>query len=156
MLKYQVPLTERVITIIGDGVKKQTNVRVKIGSNLSEIIPLIGGYKKDISNHLFIVGGPLNGTSLPDDDVIVTKDLTSVVVLDNVDEKVYPCIKCGKCIKHCPAKIKPVLIMNNIRDKEKLQKLHPEKCIRCGLCSYICPSRVEVKEIVKKARDICE
>lgn len=155
-LKYQVPLTERIITITGDGIKNKTNVRVKIGSNLSEIIPLIGGYKKDVSNCLFIAGGPLNGTSLPDDDLIVTKDLTSVIVLNNIDEKVYPCIKCGKCIKHCPAKIKPVLIINNLKDKEKLKKLCPKKCIKCGLCSYICPSHIEVKEIVKKAGDICE
>lgn len=156
MLKYQVPLTERIITIIGDGVKKQTNVKVKIGSNLSEIIPLIGGYKKDVSNHLFITGGPLNGTSHPDDDIIVTKDLTSVLVLENIDEKVYPCIKCGKCIKNCPVKLKPIFITNNINNKDKLKKLHPEKCIKCGLCSYICPSRIELKEIIKKARDICE
>ena len=156
MLKYQVPLTERIITIIGDGVKKETNVKVKIGSNLSEIISLIGGYKKDVSNHLFITGGPLNGTSHPDDDIIVTKDLTSVLVLENIDEKVYPCIKCGKCIKNCPVKLKPIFITNNINNKDKLKKLHPEKCIKCGLCSYICPSRIELKEIIKKARDICE
>lgn len=154
MLKYSHPLIERIITINGDGIKKPSNVKVKIGTMINEVIQNTSSYKKKVDNHLFVANGLLNGTSLPSDEIVVTKDLTSIVVLTNVDEKVYPCIKCGKCIKHCPAKIKPVIIMNNLKNKTYLQKLHPEKCIGCGLCSYICPSRVEVKEFVKKARDL--
>ena len=49
MLKYNRPLTERIITITGTGIKKPTNVKVKIGALLSEIIENIEGYK-DIKN----------------------------------------------------------------------------------------------------------
>ena len=38
MLKYSRPLTERIITITGPGIKKKTNVKVKIGTLASEII----------------------------------------------------------------------------------------------------------------------
>ena len=46
MLKYSRPLTERIITITGPGIKKKTNVKVKIGTLASEVIASLDGYKK--------------------------------------------------------------------------------------------------------------
>jgi len=151
MLKYNRPLTERIITITGTGIKKPMNVKVKIGALLSEIIENIEGYK-DIKNPLFIAGGPMMGNSLPTDDLVVTKDLNCVLVIDDIEEVNYPCISCGKCINVCPAKIFPALIMKNYNDEDKLRKLTPEKCIECGLCSYVCPSKIEVREFVRIAK----
>lgn len=153
MLKYNKSLTERVITICGDGIKNPCNVNVKIGDVVSNVINNIGGYKKNTNNHLLITNGPLNGISHSNDDIVVTKDLTGIVVMENIDEKVYPCIKCGKCIKVCPAKIMPVTIMNNLNNSKMLKHLDCDKCISCGLCSYICPSHIEIKEFVKKAKE---
>ena len=151
MLKYNRPLTERIITITGTGIKKPTNVKVKIGALLSEIIENIDGYK-EIKNPLFIAGGPMMGTSLPTDELVVTKDLNCVLVIDDVETVNYPCINCGKCASVCPANIIPVLIMKNYNDEKKLKDLKPEKCIECGLCSYVCPSKIEVREFVRIAK----
>lgn len=151
MLKYNRPLTERIITITGTGIKKPTNVKVKIGALLSEIIENIEGYK-NIKNPLFIAGGPMMGTSLPTDELVVTKDLNCVLVIDDIEEVNYPCINCGKCTFVCPSKIFPVLIMKNYNNEKNLKDLRPEKCIECGLCSYVCPSKIEVREFVRIAK----
>lgn len=151
MLKYNRPLTERIITITGTVIKKPANVKVKIGALLSEIIENIEGYK-DIKNPLFIAGGPMMGTSLPTDELVVTKDLNCVLVIDDIEEVNYPCINCGKCTMVCPSKIYPVLIMKNYNNEKKLKDLKPNKCIECGLCSYVCPSKIEVREFVRIAK----
>lgn len=152
MLKYNRPLTERVITITGPGIKKKTNVKVKIGALASEIISNIDGYR-DIKNPLFIAGGPMMGTSVPTDDIIITKDLNCILVIEDHFEKNMPCIKCGKCMEVCPVGISPVLIMESKDNRNNLNTLLPEKCIECGLCSYICPSKIEVREFVRIAKE---
>lgn len=151
MLKYNTPLTERIITITGTGIRKPSNIKVKIGTKLSEIIENIEGYK-DIKKPIFIAGGPMMGSSLPDDNLIVTKDLNCVLVIDDIELTNYPCIKCGKCTNVCPVHLLPVMIMNNIGNEKKLKELMPQKCIECGLCSYICPSKIEVREYVRIAK----
>lgn len=93
------------------------------------------------------------GNSLPTDDVIITKDINCLLVIEDHFEKNLPCIKCGKCIEVCPAGILPVLIMENRDKEETLKNLNPEKCIECGLCSYICPSKIEVREFVRIAKE---
>ena len=151
MLKYNTPLTERIITITGTGIRKPSNIKVKIGTKLSEIIENIEGYK-DIKKPIFIAGGPMMGSSLPSDNLIVTKDLNCVLVIDDIELTNYPCIKCGKCTNVCPVHLLPVMIMNNIGNEKKLKELMPQKCIECGLCSYICPSKIEVREYVRIAK----
>ena len=151
MLKYNTPLTERIITITGTGIRKPSNIKVKIGTKLSEIIENIEGYK-DIKKPIFIAGGPMMGSSLPSDNLIVTKDLNCVLVIDDIELTNYPCIKCGKCTNVCPVHLLPVMIMNNIGNEKKLKELMPQRCIECGLCSYICPSKIEVREYVRIAK----
>ena len=58
MLKYNRPLTERVITITGPSIKTPSNVKVKIGASINEMIDNIGGYKK-LNKPLLIAGGPM-------------------------------------------------------------------------------------------------
>lgn len=152
MLTYNRPLTERVVTITGPGIKKKTNVKVKIGALASEVISNLDGYK-DIKNPLFIAGGPMMGSSLPTDEVVVTKDIGCLLVIEDHFEKNLPCIKCGKCMEVCPAGIYPVLIMENRDNIKKLKELKPSKCVECGLCSFTCPSKIEVREFVRIAKE---
>lgn len=152
MLKYNRPLTERVITITGNCIAKPQNIKVKIGALVSEMIESIGGYKK-IKDPLFIAGGAMTGNSLETDEVVITKDLNCVIVLETNIDKVSPCIRCGKCASVCPVNLIPILIKENKDDLKKLEKLHTTKCIQCGLCSYICPSKLPLKENVRMAKE---
>lgn len=152
MLKYNRPLTERVITITGDGIKTPSNVKVKIGAPLKEMIENIGGYKK-LNKPLFIAGGAMMGISLPTDELIVTKDLNCVIVINNNFKSSTECISCGKCASVCPVNLIPILIKQNLNNISDLKKLKCLECIECGLCSYICPAKIELREYVKDGKN---
>lgn len=149
-LKFQRNITKRVVTISGEGFTEPINVLVKVGTNMSNVIKKIGKYQGE--NLKFIAGGPMMGTSLPSDDVIVTNALNGVTIIEDTDDEINDCMGCGRCVKVCPANICPIFILNNISNEDMLKKLHPEKCIECGLCSYICPSKIGLRDAVKIAK----
>ena len=150
MLKYHKPLTERIVTFSGGCFKEPKNVLVKIGTKVSEVINDIIGYKED--SIYFIAGGPMMGVTV-DDQLVVSPNLNCVLALPVIeDEKTTECLRCGKCINVCPAKICPVLIKDAIKDKERLKELNPKKCIECGLCTYVCPAKINVREIIRDAK----
>ena len=64
------------------------------------------------------------------------------------------CLRCGKCVEVCPAKISPVMIRDHLKDPGYLSRLQPLKCVECGLCSYICPAKIRVRESVREAKKI--
>lgn len=146
MLKFNKPVTERIITIAGAGVKKEANYKVKIGSNFSEIMLKTDGYS-NIKNAILVAGDAMRGKAIPADELIITKDLRTILVLpDNIVEST-DCIKCGKCSEVCPVKLMPSLMIN---DKKKNK--YADKCISCGLCSYVCPSKIDVREFIEKLK----
>ena len=149
LLKYNKPVTEKIVTICGEGIKKPANYKVKIGTNFSELMLKVDGYK-NIKNPLLVAGGKMMGTSIPSEDLIITKDLNAIMILEDEKIKCDACIKCGKCSEVCPAGIMPVMIMDN---KKEAQKLGIDKCIKCGLCSYVCPSKIEVREIINAIKE---
>ena len=90
------------------------------------------------------------GKSIPSDELIITKDLNTILVLEDEDAESDACIRCGKCSEVCPVGIMPVTIIDN---NKNAKKLGIEKCIECGLCSYVCPAKIEVREMLKKIKE---
>lgn len=131
-------LESRIVTIAGNTDKKG-NYRLKIGTDIKDII--------NIDN--LIIGGPMMGKEYNNN--FITPDISCLFVNDNKFIETT-CIRCGKCTKICPVNLEPVLIKDNLENKEKLKKLNVNKCIGCGLCSYICPARINLREIVRNAR----
>ena len=153
-IKYNMPVIKRNITITGDGINYPKNFRVRVGTSIKELIPLCGGYKNPDKEKVFILGGPMMGASVPNDDVIISKTVTSIIVLDKTEYHEEPCVRCGSCVLTCPTHLEPVQIMNAVKamDKERVKKLNPLKCIECGLCSYTCTSKINVTDYVRKAK----
>ena len=79
--------------------------------------------------------------------------LNSVIALKNT-KVVNPitCLRCGKCADHCPVKLCPVLVKDNINDKDELKRLDVTRCIECGICSFVCPSKINLREYLKEAK----
>ena len=152
-LKYQRPLTSRIVTFTGEGLQHPQNIKVKFGTLVSEVIKKYCKYK-NIDNLLFVSGGPMMGNSLPSDDLVITPNLNCVLVIPK-QKKVESinCMRCGLCVKYCPAKLAPVLIKDNCCNANNLEKYEVNRCIECGLCSYVCPSKINVREYVRKAKE---
>lgn len=149
-IKLNKPIIERIITFSGNGLKKPQNVLVKVGTPVKEVVEYIGGCYKSKSI-IMIAGGPMMGRSV--DELVVTPELNCVLFLEDSEEsEITECIRCGKCISVCPAKICPVLIKENIDNKEKLEEMDVLKCVDCGLCSYVCPAKINVREYIRKAK----
>ena len=149
LLKHGNPLTEKIVTISGEGIKKPSNYKVKIGTNFNELMLKTDGYHK-IKNPVLVAGGCMMGTSIPSDELIITKDLNTILVLEDKEIKSETCIKCGKCNEVCPVGLMPSMIIDN---KEKKEELKIDKCIECGLCSYVCPAKIEVRGILKSIKE---
>ena len=157
-VKYNMPVVKRFITITGDGIKYPKNFRVRVGTAVKDLIPMCGGYVNPEKEKVFILGGPMMGASVPNDDVIITKTVTSIIVLNKINEKEEPCVRCGSCVLSCPVHLEPVQIMNAVKtlDKERIKALNPLKCIECGLCAYSCTSKIQVTDYIRKAKMIAK
>ena len=149
-LKYNKPLTDRVVTFSGEGLKHPRNVLVKIGTKVEDVLNELGYNKKD--KLLIIAGGPMMGIT-SSTDLVISADVNAVLLLKDIMYDSVRCIRCGKCNLVCPANLYPVLIKDFYKNKDKLIKLEPNKCVECGLCSYICPSKINVREYVRKAKE---
>lgn len=148
-LRYNKPLIERVITFSGEGLEKPKNILVKIGTQIDEVLETL-----NVKENTFVVsGGPMMGVKIKTNDLVISAHSTSVLCLEEQPKSVAnPCIRCGKCVDVCPAKLSPVLIMDSVNEKDKLIPLRPRDCVECGLCSYVCPAKIAVREYVKKAK----
>ena len=153
-IKYNMPVIKRDITVTGDGIVSPKNFRVRVGTSIRDLIPLCGGYKNPDKEKVFILGGPMMGNAIPSDDCIITKTVTSIIVLDKTEYHEEPCVRCGSCVLSCPVHLEPVQIMNAVKalDKERIKMLNPLRCIECGLCSYTCTSKIPVTDYIRKAK----
>ena len=156
-VKKRLPVLERLFTISGDGIYNK-NFRARIGTLVTELISLAGGYKNPEKPKVMILGGPMMGTNIMRDDVVMTHTTTSLIVINEVPIKEEPCIHCASCVYSCPVEIQPVQIMNayKVKDKEMLKTLQVNKCIECGLCSFVCPSKIHLTEYMRLGKRLAK
>lgn len=148
-----IPLTERVLTVTGL-VEKPGNLKVKIGTDISEILNYCGGDIKE--GRKLVIGGPMMGINIPSPEVPVIKGTTGILILpeENLPDEIEPCIRCGKCIEVCPMNLVPAEMSRYAEGKkwEEVEKLNVFDCIECGCCSYICPAKRPLVELFKLAK----
>ncbi len=156
-VKKRLPVLERLFTISGDGIHNK-NFRARIGTLVTELINLAGGYKNPEQPKVMILGGPMMGTNIMRDDVVMTHTTTSLIVMNDNPIKEEACVHCASCVYSCPVEIQPVQIMNayKVKDKEMLRTLEVNKCIECGLCSYVCPSKIHLAEYMRLGKRLAK
>ncbi len=138
------PLISRVTTITGDGVASPVNVRARIGTALSDIIEMAGGYT-DSAKQL-IIGGPMTGKSVTTDRVPLVKATNCILVSSETPSPgpALPCIRCGDCAAVCPVQLLPQQLYwyACADDEEKMRDFGLMDCIECGCCDLVCPSHI--------------
>ncbi|MFU8792576.1 MAG: RnfABCDGE type electron transport complex subunit C [Acholeplasmataceae bacterium] len=156
-VKKGLPVLERFFTISGEGVDNRSFI-ARIGTLITDLIELAGGYKDLDQPKVLILGGPMMGTNVTRDDVVMTHTSTSLIVLNENVVKEEPCVHCASCVYSCPVNIQPVQIMNayKTRDKDALKGLEVKKCIECGLCSFVCPSKIHLTEYMRLGKRLAK
>ncbi len=155
-VKYNIPLLEREFLVTGEAVNQPKALVVKIGTLVSDIIEKCGGYNDAYSNRVLVIGGPMMGTSVALDDVVVTKAVSTVLVLPKIEEEEQPCVRCGSCVYSCPSKLAPIQIAQAVKSKNKeaINKLNLRDCILCGMCSYVCTSKIPLTDFMNKGKKL--
>lgn len=148
-----VPITEKMITVSGDGVVKPHNVIAKVGTTIHEIVEACGGYKEE--NVHVIHGGPMMGKTMLSKNVVVNPTSNSLTILVERKIDAIGCLRCAACVDHCPSGLMPVKIQDAEKAKnlDMIEKLDVNSCIECGLCTYVCPSKIDVTENVRRAKN---
>jgi electron transport complex protein RnfC len=152
-INWNKPLIERVITVAGDCIQKPKNLKVKIGTQLKDIVDFCGGLKQDPSKIIF--GGPMMGLSQRNLETPIIKGTSGVLFFSkSLETEEQNCIRCGRCIQNCPAGLMPLKIVefSKIRDWEASNKYFATSCIECGLCSYNCPAKINLLNHIRIAK----
>ncbi len=149
------PLTTKRLTVDGGSITNPQNVQVYLGTPVSDIIDFCGGYKSPPGK--ILLGGPMMGTALPNDEYPVTKQNNAILALSQQEAilpQPGPCIRCARCINACPMRLSPVEAGEayETKDIEQLKKLNADVCIACGVCSFVCPAKRHVAQTANLAR----
>jgi Na+-translocating ferredoxin:NAD+ oxidoreductase subunit C len=153
------PLTHRVVTVSGAGVKKPSNFYLPIGISAAEVIEYAGGLTDDAVK--IVMGGPMMGFAIGDLTTPTTKTTGSILALTpqeigmaKFNKVETACIKCGRCLDVCPERLNPTRIAHAVK-AEKMDVAEDNyigACMECGSCSYICPANIELSGYIKTGK----
>jgi len=148
------PLYERVVTVTGNCMANPKNLLARIGTPIKELIDFCGLKEEPVK---IITGGPMMGIAQFTDQVPVIKSTTGVLLLNKKEAAVLEedfCIRCGACVRECPAGLMPCMI-NLASEKELWEQAigyGAGDCIECGLCNYVCPANRRLTQSIRRAK----
>ena len=93
-----------------------------------------------------------------DKDAPVVKGTSAILVFserfDRRDVSKSACIRCGRCVAHCPMHLMPIYLAMFAmhRDVELCEKYGVMSCVECGTCSYGCPGNVPIVQQIRVAK----
>ncbi len=146
------PITKRVVTVSGSGIKEPKNLMVRICTLFSDVVEECGGL--DDRAKKIIMGGPMMGIAQSTLEVPVVKGTSGIVALteDEIEaEKTRPCIGCGSCVDVCPMFLLPTRIANFSKHDliEKAEQIGAMDCIECGCCTFVCPAKIHLVQWIR-------
>ncbi len=149
VLESGLPVTDTVFTLAG------RNYRALLGTPLSQILDFAGLAARP--GDRLILGGPMRGYTVYDVEHGMEKGAYAVTL---VSKDAFPpmtgapCVNCGECVLHCPARIRPDLIGRYAEYGlfAKCLDAGLGACMECGQCSYWCPERRPLLHSIRFAR----
>jgi electron transport complex protein RnfC len=158
-IEFGEPLISRYVTIAGS-VAHARNLEVLIGTPVIDLIEECGGNRNTLSR--VIMGGPMMGVALHDENIPVTKVTNCILVNARTGDVpvvsktgfTMPCIRCGQCAQACPVDLLPQQMYwyARAKDFDKVQDFHLFDCIECGCCDYVCPSHIPLVHYFRYAK----
>ncbi|MFH1115922.1 MAG: electron transport complex subunit RsxC [Pseudomonadota bacterium] len=148
------PLYEKVVTFSGRAINKPANLKVKVGTVLSDVVEYLGGTKDLLK---IVSGGPMMGFAMSTLDVPVTKTTSGVLFLNSKETDVNlhgPCIHCGLCMEACPMGLSPkeVGIFVEAGRGHLTERFGVFDCFECGCCAYVCPAKRPLVQFARLAK----
>ena len=148
------PFIRRALTVAGSGCEIPNNLLVRLGTPFSHVASFAGAKDGIVK---VLAGGPMMGTTIFDLSVPVIKGTSGILFFTDKEYKNYKesdCLKCGRCVDHCPMRLMPCSItdyamLNNLSESIKYGL---KDCMECGCCSYICPSRRHLVQTIRVAK----
>jgi electron transport complex protein RnfC len=147
------PLIERGLTVSGGACGHPRNIIAPIGTQITDLPPdSLNINEEKLVKVLY--GGPMMGVSVPHAEVPIQKNTSGILLLTRKETYVMketPCVRCGKCVSFCSARLHPVL-MNNALDRggqnglDEAASLGLMDCMECGACAYVCPARIKLTQ----------
>ena len=150
------PLTHRVVTVTGGGVRQPANWLVPLGMRFSEVVEASGGLAPDTLK--VVAGGPMMGPTVPHLDVTVVKGTSGITAMTEAETAHWqegPCIRCAKCIDNCPLHLSPTKIAHAVkfRDYDLALQFDMNACCECGCCSYVCPANIPLAQYIRGGKN---
>ena len=149
------PLTHRVVSVTGAGIRQPKNLLVPIGISYRELIDYCGGLTEDAAR--IVSGGPMMGFAFANLDAPITKGTSGVTVLTAKDVRKAEetaCIRCGRCVDACPMGLVPtkIALASRAKDVELTQRYHIMGCFECGCCTFTCPASIPLVQLIRTGK----
>lgn len=150
------PITRRIVTVTGDGVREPQNFLMRIGASFSDAIEAAGGLLEGTKK--VISGGPMMGYAQLDLNVPILKGTNAILCLKRANETPAnpTCIRCARCVSVCPMHLQPLYLYRYTKagNLKELDRFHLMDCIECGCCSYICAGKLPLVEQIRKGKQL--
>jgi electron transport complex protein RnfC len=150
-----IPLTHRVISVSGAGIKQPKNLLVPIGITVGQLIDYCGGLRKTAAR--IIAGGPMMGFAFTNPDTPITKGSSGITVLTHEEIRkadTSVCVRCGRCVDACPMHLVPtkIAMASRFKDMNLALRYNIDACFECGSCVYACPSGLPLVQNIRTGK----
>ncbi|NVK40010.1 MAG: electron transport complex subunit RsxC [Oceanospirillaceae bacterium] len=150
------PLISRIVTLTGDALGQPQNFETLLGTPYKLLLE--ASRINDRKLYRLVVGGPMMGFSVDNDQIPVIKSTNCLIAATHHEMPPAPpaqeCIRCGLCEQVCPAELLPQQLYWFAKGRELDKAKHHNlfDCIECGACSYVCSSYIPLVQYYRNAK----
>ena len=149
------PFVDRGLTISGGACTKPRNILVPVGTLVGDLIPHEFGVTENVKK--IVIGGPMMGYTMPSTDFPIQKNTNGITFLTEKETSLAeesPCLNCGHCIRVCPCRLTPVMIVKSLTagNLKDAVRYGLSDCVECGSCAWVCPAKVQLVQKIRTGK----